>query len=96
MDKLEAAALIKQQRRRWQSQESDRAIAERAERAYFGLAMMYVCIAISLALLLPTLTAKVMAAAGFVFCAVILYLQSRRFAQVRKFLAASDAKPDSS
>src|ERR1035441_4777014 len=47
MDKLKAAELIQQQRRRWRSQASDLAIARRAERAYFALAMGYVCIAAS-------------------------------------------------
>jgi hypothetical protein len=97
MDKLKAAELIQQQRRRWRSQASDLAIARRAERAYFALAMGYVCIAASFIALYQhsSLFPRIVGPMGFFIGAAILYWQSRRFTQIRRLLSATDGKTDS-
>jgi hypothetical protein len=51
MDKLKAAEMIQKQRRRWQSQDSDMAIASRAKRVYLALGSAFLCIASSFVVL---------------------------------------------
>jgi len=70
------------------------AIARRAERAYFALAMMFACIGTSLTLVQRTPSGRVMSLVGFLFGAFVFYLHSRRFGQIRKLLTSSDAKSD--
>jgi len=89
MDKLKAEEMIRQQRRRWRSQDTDIAIARRAERAYIGCAMMFVSVAAALSLLFQALPARIVGSAGFILGALVFYCYSRRFTQVRKMLADS-------
>jgi len=96
MDKLKAAEMIQKQRRRWQSQDSDMAIACRAKRVYLALGSAFLCFASSFVVvfqhsgLFPQI-----AAAVFYIGSAIFFWQSRRFGQIRKLLADSDGKTDS-
>jgi len=93
MDIPRAKALIEQQRCRWRSQASDVAVARRAERAYLGIAIMFMFLSFSLSLLLPAVRALI-----FPCCfltAAMAYWQSWRFRQVRNLLRGSDATTDS-
>jgi hypothetical protein len=94
MDKQKAAEMIECQRRRWRSQDSDSAIARRAERAYFALAMLFVCIGTSLTLVQRTPFGRVVSLVGCLFGALGFYFHGRRFGQIRKLLASSDATSD--
>jgi cobalamin biosynthesis protein CobD/CbiB len=93
MDKSKAKALIELHRHRWRSEASDDSIARRAQRTYFGIAMMCVCLAFSMSLLLPAL--RVIIFPGYFVAAAIAYWVSWRFRQIRKLLSDSDAKTDS-
>ncbi len=87
--------MIHQQRRRWQSQESDLAIARRAERAYSGLSKMFAIVALIFVALARNHPPFVMGAVGFVVGSAILFWQSKQFAEVQKILAESDQETDS-
>jgi hypothetical protein len=95
MNKLKAEEMIQKQRRRWRSQDSDMAIARRAERVYLALGGAFLCIASSFIVLYQHsgLLPKI-GGAGFYIGAVIFFWHSRRFGQIRKLLADSDAKTD--
>jgi cobalamin biosynthesis protein CobD/CbiB len=93
MDKSKAKALIELHRRRWRSKASDDSIARRAQRTYFGIAMMCVCLAFSMSLLLPK--ARVIIFPGYFLAAAIACWASWRFRQIRNLLSDSDAKTDS-
>ncbi|HZM02446.1 MAG TPA: hypothetical protein VFC44_05445 [Candidatus Saccharimonadales bacterium] len=96
MDKSKAAALIEEQRRRWRSHAPDMALAYRAERVYLGLATMEVCIASALVALNlhAGLFVRIVAPAGFVVGAALLYWQSRRFSQARKLMSGAEGMRD--
>jgi hypothetical protein len=89
MDKLKAAEIIQKQRRRWRSQDSDLAIARRAERVYLALGCLYLCIVSSFIALYQhsSLFARIAGPAGFVAGAVVFYWHSRRFGEIRKLLS---------
>jgi len=92
MDKHKAAEMIERQRRRWRSQDSDLAIARRAERIYFALAIVYACLGTAAGLVQHTWFARAAILTGFLSGAIILCWQSRRFGLIRKSLVISDAK----
>jgi len=98
MDNLKAARLIEQQRRRWRSQEPDQAIARRAERVYFALAAAWAIMGlgfVAAAAVSGKAAPFLFAGLGFCLSAPVLYWQSRRFTQIWKHLADSDARPNS-
>ena len=91
MNNSQAADLIKQHRRHWSSQDSDRVIAHRAENLYFGLAAGIGGGAL-IGLVADFVSARLgtwrlgFGAVLLVFAAV-LYWRSWRFTQIRKLLA---------
>jgi hypothetical protein len=89
MDKLKAAEIIAKQRRRWRSQDSDLAIARRAERVYLALGCSYLCLASSFVALFQhsSFFARIAGPAGFFIGAVIFFWHSRRFGQIRKLFS---------
>lgn len=89
MDIRKANEMIERQRRRWRSQDPDLAIARRAERVYFALAMGFFVIGISLSLI-----GRGVLLIGFLVGAFLFLLHSRRFAQIQKLLVNSAAKTD--
>jgi len=93
MDQSKARTLILLHRRRWRSDASDDAIARRAQRAYFGIAMMFVGVAFSMSLLQPA--ARVIIFPGYFLAAAIAGRASWRFRQIRKLLTDADAKTNS-
>jgi hypothetical protein len=87
MDKLEAAELIKQQRRRWPSEAPDEFIARRAQRGYHKMAVIFAVLgAAEAGMAALWLRGLYVMAAGFLTGAVFLYWQSRRYAKVLKVL----------
>jgi hypothetical protein len=92
MDQRKATELIERQRRRWRSQDSDLAIAQRAERVYVSLAIAYVCFAAVLSPLQHTLFARSVILIGFLSGAIALFWHSRRFRQIRMSLLTPDVK----
>jgi len=94
MNNLKASQMIARQRRRWHSQDSDLAIARRAERVYFGLAIMYMGIGTSLTLVQRTQFGRAAILAGFLFGALLFIWKSHRFAQIRRMLVADNTKPN--
>jgi hypothetical protein len=96
MDKRKAAEMIERQRRRWPQEKSDLAIALRAQNHYFVLALMDVLIGAAATLILPTLISRVLFSAVFLIVGILFFMSSWRFHQIRKLLADSDTKSDSS
>jgi len=96
MDKAKASALIQEQRRRWWSREwndsSDDLVAHRAERAFFRIAVFWVIIGFGEAMVAAAFRkgAFYFVAAGVLAGGLLMYVQSRRYARVLKFL--SEAK----
>ena len=93
MNNQRAAELIQRQRRRWRSQESDGAIAHRAERVYFRASIICTLTSVAEAAVSAAFGQGVIAvvAAGFLASAAILYRHSRQFTQVLRLLPDSAA-----
>ncbi len=70
-------------------------IARRAQGHYFVLGLMDVCIGGAATLILPTLISRVLFSAVFLVVAILFFMSSWRFNQIRKVLADSDTKSDS-
>jgi len=94
MDKAKALALIDQQRRCWRWQAPDTALARRAERVFFRVALVYFIGALLFLGIGSFLGVHVFyAMAGtLLFCGAFLFWRSRRFTEVLRVL--SDAKTD--
>jgi len=95
MDKSKALALVQQQRRFWRRwQEPDLAIARRAERIFFRVALVYLIFApIFLGIAsFPKYHVFYAMAGTFLLCGGLLFWRSRRFTQVSRVL--SEAKTD--
>jgi hypothetical protein len=97
MDALRAAELIRQQRRRWRSQESDTFIARRAERAYFRASVVFAVGAVAEAFIsvASRRSSFMFVAASFSVSAAILFWQSRQFTKVLSLLPDLEKKTDS-
>jgi len=95
MNKVKALALIDQQRRWWRRQDPDLAIAQRAERVFLRMAVVYLIFApIFLAIaIVPKLHLFYAVASIFLIGGVYLFWRSRRFTQVLRVL--SEAKTES-
>jgi F0F1-type ATP synthase assembly protein I len=80
--------LLAKQRQRWQSQESDDALARRAQRIYLRLSLIYLLCAVAFFTLLSSAATalRVLGATGCFIGAFIFYWQSRRFAKIRSGL----------
>jgi hypothetical protein len=92
MNKTQASALIQQQRRFWRSQESDPAIARRAERVFFRVALVYFIsgpVFLGIASY-PTHHNVYALAVTFLICGMCLFWRSRRFTQVLRVLSETD------
>ena len=89
MNKTDALALIQRQRQRWRSQEPDLAIARRAERVFFRVAVVYFCVAPLFVCLAAVQRHLIfyLAAAAWLFGGTFLLFQSRRFTQVLRVLS---------
>jgi hypothetical protein len=96
MNKTKALALVQQQRRFWHSQEPDAAIARRAERVFFRMALVYfICATLLFAVgSTPRHHALAGLVAVFLVCGAAMVWRSRQFTQVSRVL--SDAKADGS
>jgi nitrate reductase gamma subunit len=92
MDQTKALALIDQQRRWWRRQDTDLAIARRAERIFFRVALVYLIFAPLLfaAATNPKHHILYTVAGIFLCCGVFLFWRSRRFTQALRVL--SDAR----
>jgi len=88
MDKLKAAALVGRQRCRWQSQESDLRVAQRARRAYLLAAAPQALAAVVEAIVaaLSKRPGFLLPAVGFLLGGMVLYWGSRGFAQAMALL----------
>ena len=77
------ADLIQQQRRRWRTQESDEAVARRAERAYFRAAMILAAGAVveACVALIAHRPVFLFVAGSFVVSAALLKRHSQRFTE---------------
>jgi hypothetical protein len=96
MDKRKATEMIERQRQRWHSQDSDLAVARRAQQHYLVLAAMDVLVGVTATMILPTLFSRVLFSVGFGVAAILFLMTSWRFGQIRKLLAGSDTKSGSS
>jgi hypothetical protein len=96
MNKSKALALVQQLRRRWRSQESDTAIARRAERVFFRVALVYFifCPVFVGVAILSVRPVYYILAGTFLICGALLFWRSRRFSQVLRVLldGGADAK----
>lgn len=95
MNKAKALALIDQQRRFWRRwQDPNLAIAQRAERVFFRVAVVYLIIApvfIGIASV-PKFHLFYAVAGTFLFFGVFLLWRSRRFTQVLRVLSEAETE----
>ena len=94
MQKSAAKKLIEKHRRHWHSQESDIAVARRAERNYFGVGLMFVGIAlidlIESALGAGLTTYRITFAAIILSVGAFFWWQSYRFTRIRRMLTDTE------
>ncbi len=85
---MKKPSLLEKQRQRWQSQESDAALARRAQRIYLRLSLIYLLVAVAFFSLFSAapMSLRVLGATGCFISAFIFYWQSRRFGKLRSNL----------
>jgi hypothetical protein len=101
MDIAQAKAMIASQRWHWERSiftklralTSDDAIARESERLYLVLAIVWFSTAGAFPALLHSSFASAMFSMGFLIGGLILFWRSRRFAQARRLLDATETDP---